>query len=371
MRLPTLLRMGAAKAEGSERVDVRRAWDSGLELILFAIWMMLVIAFVFYFSNGADSGSMAEVWPQIVIAGRVVLLHIGWGFGVYVPTLLGFYAIVVSKQWIGGQSDAARTRRNLGFVAEIFGASLIPPVLFIIAACVDNTSQLGALLVILPATGITLFLSIQLGSFLAFDSEHRRKQAMAAQEWAKESLDGLRLRSKRPKLLVILLNSGVAALVGLLFMLLLGVSYSLIPRLLLMNFIVSLVSVCIGVYGVYMRRTARGRFAAVSVWLTSILFIAFFIFLLLSVLVASPLGLAGGLGFLAIAAVTVGSTVWPLSVSFDWSIRGVGRSLAARAHVKVYGKSIRLVRELTPQPTAESPPTIGHRIRAAFQAFAA
>ena len=363
--------MGGTKAEGAETVDVRRVRDSAQELTLFAIWMTVVIAFVFYLANGANRDSTAQVWPQIVIAGQVVLLHIGWGLGVYVPTLLGFYAIVVGKQWIVGQSDAAETRRSLGFVAEVLGASLIPPVLFVIAACVDDPSQLGALLVISPAAGITLFLSIKLGSFLVFDSEYRRMQALQAQERAKKSLDGLRSRSKRPKLLVIFVNSSMAASVGFLVMLFLGISHLLIPRLFLVNFVISLVFVGIGIHGVYMLRTAHDRFSKVMAWLTSIFFVFFFLFLLLNVLIESPLGPAGGAGFLAIVAVAVGSTVWPFPVLFDWSIQGVGRSFAAHSHVRIYGKSIRLVRELTPQRTPESPPTIGRRIRAAFQAFAA
>jgi len=61
-------------------------------------------------------------WPHLVevapVVGAEFLAHVGWGFGVYIPVMLGFYAIVIGGQLVASPTVAARTRRRLGFAAE-------------------------------------------------------------------------------------------------------------------------------------------------------------------------------------------------------------------------------------------------------------
>ncbi|WP_344691884.1 hypothetical protein [Microbacterium esteraromaticum] len=150
-----------------------------------------------------SSGDPASLWNVSVDAGAVVLDHLGWAFGVYVPTLLGFYVLVTGEQ-LGSGDDAGRLRRLLGGVAELSFAALLPGVALVALYCLSDPRHIGALFVVLPATLMLGFLAVELGVFVVFDTHVQLADATRLRNEAATRLRRLKRRSRQPATLVVL-----------------------------------------------------------------------------------------------------------------------------------------------------------------------
>ncbi len=162
----------------------------------FLLCFLLMVG-VLNIGNPHEPGSEQQLRSAFELAalmGKQVLREIGWALGLYIPTLIALYAIVVGGQLVSSEERASQTRRTLALVAEVMAASLAPSLLLIVAACFSDPPVAGSMFVIVPAVGVMLFLSVQLGGFLIPEREQLLRAALTAQEWARSKLKSLRRR---------------------------------------------------------------------------------------------------------------------------------------------------------------------------------
>jgi hypothetical protein len=313
---------------------------------------------------------VAQIISVAPVAGMQVLQHIGWGFGVYIPVMLGFYAIVVGGQLVVSPR-AAQIRRTLAFTAEAMASSLVPAVLLIVAACVRNPSAAGALFVVIPAAGVTFFLALQLGGFFVFEPALRLASAIRSRDWAAKHLVALRLRSRRPLWLVFGATTLVAGAMGVVvtmstasmsgsLILLAGIYLTFGAGLSIFN-----------VHAVYTFHTARDRLSKVVAWLFPVSIALVVLSLAFGLILngAAP----GGAAVISIVAFCTLSALWPRRIPWkfgrDWSVQGAATAYAAKSVARTYARSVVAVRDLAPAPVSVEPMTIWGRLLAALQAF--
>ncbi len=335
--------------------------------------MFCVLSTYVILAAPGGEGSLQQAWGTAPIAGSRALEHIGWGFGVYIPVLLGFYAIVIGGQFVASSAVVARTRRTLGLVAQAMAAALVPALLLILAACVHQPSQAGALVVIVPVTGVTFFLAIQLGGFVVFENSLKLEIAFSTREWAQERMQILRVRGRRPMWLVVIVNAlvgGGAAFVTTLCFVSPQRSWWL---LFLVYFLFALGLTLINAFGVHTLRTARDRSSKIAAWLLPVSMGLTITGVALNLFIYG-IGAVGGAIF-AILALCSFSALWPRRHArrfwLDWSVQGAGTAHAARTIARKYVRATREIRELAPATSTEVIPTLRERVSAAVQAFRA
>lgn len=328
----------------------------------------LFIVFVLAALPGGNEG-VYRALGLAPLAGAVILEHIGWAFGVYIPILLGFYAIVIGGQLVADPATASRTRRTLGLVAETMTGALVPALVLILFACVVDPSQAGALFVIVPVAGVMFFLAIQLGGFIVFERALLLASAERSRDRAKERLETLRQRSRKPIWLVVVVSAVVGGLIG-------AVTTLAITRptgsILALLGLYALISLCIGfasAHGMYAFRTAQDRMSKLMAWaFPSALYLAG---VLLTVQLFVTSGPAGGTGVLVILVFSAASTLWPRKGAsrflLNWTIQGAATGYAAKTITSTYVTNVRKFRQLSQTPDADEPATLRERIGAALQ----
>lgn len=133
--------------------------ESVVDVASFSSLTLAVGFLSIWVAAGADFRSF---WTVALGAGAAVLGELGWVFGVFVPTLLGFYVLITGEQ-LGQGKNAGRLRRLLGGVAEVSFAVLLPGLLLVGLYCLSSPANIGALFVVLPATLLFGFLTVELG----------------------------------------------------------------------------------------------------------------------------------------------------------------------------------------------------------------
>lgn len=359
--------MNASSAD--ELLPSRPMKETMSEIIGMSILGVFLVFLLGMAADSGDGGYLAmELAPE---AGALVLEHIGWGFGAYIPILLGFYAIVIGGQLVAAPATAARTRRTLGFVAEAMASAFIPALVLIIVACIDDASLVGALLVIVPVAAVMFFLAIQLGGFIVFERALRLASAERSRDWAEARLATLRNRSRIPVWLVVTIHTLVGGAVGL------GTDLALMRPsgsngvLFLLFAMLALILGFASVNGVYTLRTARDRTSKVMAWvLPSVLYL---MVLTLILELFSTSGVAAGGGVLAVVSLLVASTFFPRKRSNrilrNWTLHGAATGYAAKFVAKTYARNMREIRELRHPSESHHPASPRDRIMAAIYAF--
>ena len=332
------------------------------------LFLTLVLGLFPFGNDGVDRAIRSAL-----VAGAVVMQHIGWALGTYIPILLGFYAIVVGGQLTAEPATAARTRRTLGFTAELMTAALIPALALILATCIADPSRAGVLFVITPVAAVMFFLAVQLGGFIVFERELRLSRAKCSRDWARARLDILRDRSRKPLWLVAVVHTLVGGLIGTgTTLILTRTSGSIVILFLLLLY--GLIALGLGfasMNGVHAYRTARDRMDRVLAWvIPSALYLV--AFALAAELLATS-NAVEGTSVLAVVAFSVASTVLPRTRAsrflVNWTILGAATAYAAKSVSKVYVRSMREVRELSQTPTAGEKPPLYDRIVTALHAL--
>ncbi|MEV8265789.1 hypothetical protein AB0P00_16755 [Microbacterium sp. NPDC077057] len=347
-----------------ELLPSRPAKEAMSEIAGMSVFATFAAFVLLAFPSETALPQLVEVAP---VAGAEVLTHIGWGFGVYIPVMLGFYAIVIGGQLVASPTVAARTRRRLGFAAEAMAGALTPALLLILAVCVKDPTKAGSLFVVLPAAGVTFFLAVQLGGFVVFEPALRLAEAIRSRAWAASQLPALRSRSRRPVWLVATVTAVLGGILGL------AVTVAIAPpgsELVLTELVLTVVYAMFAagltlfnLHGLHTFLTARDRLTKIAAWLFPVS-IALAVFAIAGGLIGDG-AIAGGVSVLAVLAFCTLSALWPRSIPWafgqDWSVRGAGAALAARAVARTYGTSVRTVNELS--ATQVLPPTGGLRER--------
>ncbi len=363
----SVLGMSASRVE--DLLPSRPVKEAVTEIIGMSVLGLFIVFVLAAFPGGNDG--VYRAMGLAPAAGAVVLQHIGWAFGAYIPILLGFYAIVIGGQLVADPATAARTRRILGFVAEAMTGALVPALVLILAACIADPSQAGALFVILPVAGVMFFLAIQLGGFIVFERELRLASAERSRDWAKGRLNTLRRRSRKPMLLVVTVHTLTGGLIGIGMTLILTRPTGSIVVLFLLYGLIALGLAFASVHGLHTFRTARDRTSKVMAWMIpSGLYLAG---LMLALEVLTTSGVAAGASVLAVVASSAASTFWPRKRTsqflLNWTLQGAATGYAAKSVSSTYVSTMREIRELTQTPGADKPPTLRDRVASALQAF--
>jgi hypothetical protein len=339
----------------NELLPSRPTREAVLEIVGMGVFGLLSLFVLPMLPSGSEGFSrMMGLAPT---AGAVVIEHIGWAFGAYIPILLGFYAIVIGRQLIDDPAVEAKTRRTLGLTAEAMVSALLPALILIVAACVADPSQAGVLFVIAPVSAAMFFLAIQLGGFIVFERELRLARAERSRNWAKERLRLLRRRSQRPTWLVVAVHTLVGVLIGAATILPFERPTGLLHILALLQALVALGLGFASVGGAHVFFTARDRTSKVVAWIgPATLYLVSLIIAVVSVVVFSAV-----------------SALWPRKSAprflLNWTLQGAAIRYAARSVSTTYVRSVREVRELAEPQSTEGTPTLRDRAAAALRAF--
>jgi hypothetical protein len=346
---------------GAPLLTLRRPASESLSEIalgsFLCAWAFGAIAYFAYLA-----GVFQPLLSWSVAAGEVVLAHVGWGFGIAVPTVLGFYVIVTGGQLLGSPSESA-TRRALGGVALLLFVAFVPALLLMVVACLHDPTLVGALFIVLPSYGLMLFLTVQLGGFV-FDPEARVAAALVSREWAKGRVKALSLRSRRSPISVAVVNVLIATVLGSVVSLAMDGPDALRwwP---VVHLIVAVTLTFAALGAVRLTHISRDRSAFILVWMTvGGLYLTVIVFILQ--LWLDDTGRQGGAtGLFAVALFLLLSTFWARSrkrrILLDWSIQGAATRSAGRFTARRLAKSVDEIARLT--PAAEVPPSPLTRLR--------
>lgn len=322
-----------------------------------AFLCFLLAVGVLNIGNPHEPGSEEQLraaFDLAAVMGTQVLREIGWALGLYIPTLIALYAIVVGGQLVSSEQLAGQTRRTLALVAEVMAASLAPSLLLIVAACISDPPVSGSLFVILPAVGVMLFLSVQLGGFLIPEREQLLRAALTAQEWARSKLRSLRRRrSTRSIWVVVPANILASTAFAQASLLLVGNALPWwVPTTIYIVTGLAFWVACVP--WLYTVEVARDRLTGVGGWVAWLVPIAG-----AGVIVVVSYRLVGHLtghglfvGWTIVLTWLVASSIWVadgdrvLGLS-DWSIRRATARAAAVSALKVLKNSSREVRALS------------------------
>lgn len=355
--------------EPDEQLPSRPAKEAVSEIAAMSL-LTLFAAFALGNALSGDTRSIVHVFSLAPAAGAVILDHIGWAFGVYIPILLGFYVIVIGGQ-LAADPSAGRTRRTLGFVAEAMTAGLVPALALIVAACIADPSQAGALFVVAPVSAIMFFLAIQLGGFIVFERSLRLASAQNSRDWARHRLTALRHRSRKPVWLVVIVNSIIGGMIGLGTRLLLTRPADSVAVLFLLYGLIPLVLAVATLHGFHAFYTARDRTTRVLAWFLPSGVYLLFLTLAATLFVSSKP--AAATSMLALLTFSLVSTFWPRNRGprflLNWTVRGGATRYAARSVTRTYVRSARKVRDLSTTPDAAAPLRLTERLISALQAF--
>ena len=300
----------------------------------------VVVVSLLLYGNVAGADAVV-VWLKA--GGKVLYDQLGWTLGLYVTVLLGFYAVSIGGQVLGGGAAVARARRILGVVAELMAAVTAPVVLMVAFYCVFDPPKWAVFLVLLPVVGVVLFLALQLGAFVIFDRASQIAEAERARAWARHKMTTLALRSRRRVTVVLLLNALAVAILAVLV----TVPTSSIRdavELGAITFAAVLLLLGMNALGIYLYRTgAHDPFSVAADFLPS--FAVNGVGIAVGVIVVLPPGGAAlGWGVFATIAATLLSSFWPRTrmnrFVLDWSVQGAASTLAARTVAKKYAKAV-------------------------------
>ncbi len=351
-----------------EQYAVRPVRGAIAEIVAISLVVLLAMFAIGLLAR--PSASLSDLIVHAPSVGAIVVDHIGWALGVYVPVLLGFYAIVIGGQLVAPPTVAARIRRRLGFVAEAMVAALTPATALVIAACIGDPRRTGVLVAVLPVAALTVFLAVQLGGFIVFEPALRLAGQQRRRKWARTRLGSLRWRSRRPFWLVFAANAIVAGIVSAIVTLSFysrqqwGAALSIAAAYALLSLTVG----ALGTLGSVLRDTATDRFSRALGWVAVI---AAYAIPIVTITSSATLKIPTTLGHAIIIVLSAVSTLMPCIANtppflLNWSLSGANTQLAARSTAKTYRASSRKVRELTPATPVKS---LRARARIAWCAF--
>jgi hypothetical protein len=345
----------------NELLPSRPTREAVLEIVGMGVFGLLSLFVLPMLPSGSEGFSrMMGLAPT---AGAVVIEHIGWAFGAYIPILLGFYAIVIGRQLIDDPAVEAKTRRTLGLTAEAMVSALLPALILIVAACVADPSQAGVLFVIAPVSAAMFF--------IVFERELRLARAERSRNWAKERLRLLRRRSQRPTWLVVAVHTLVGVLIGAATILPFERPTGLLHILALLQALVALGLGFASVGGAHVFFTARDRTSKVVAWIGPATL--YLVSLIIAVVLLTTFGAASGASVVSVVVFSAVSALWPRKSAprflLNWTLQGAAIRYAARSVSTTYVRSVREVRELAEPQSTEGTPTLRDRAAAALRAF--
>ena len=343
----------------SPPTETRSVRATALEVMGLSVALLALasLPFMFFFaSNGIEATYLVAAK-----AGELLYSHIGWALTLYVTILLAFYAVSFGGQVLSDGEDTTRidrVRRILGAAAGLIAAVTFVLVAFIIVYCSHQPAMWASTVVIVPAFGIIVFLSLQLGGFVVFDRELRLTFAKQTRHQTKVRLEKLQLRSRHPIWAVGLANAITLALIATLISALFVPSWAWL-QLYLLFFIGAVVLLSSAIVSLQSFYSSGGTWSRVLVWALPFIVYAASVWLAVIALFtdnqangAAQIG--RGITFLLIG--TAGTLFWPRRRSprwaLNWSIQGACARSAALTLAKSYNRATREILELSAEPAA-------------------
>ena len=200
MGAATRVRTRASSAPGPPARRPRRLALRDIAFIAFIeIYFFVVAVASPLTSTGYESqGLMSESLAVAVDLGIAALNAAGWGIGVLVTALLGFFAITIGGNYLYRESDDLNLQmRSLALVAELAASTAVFCALLITAYCLSAPEALGQLLFVIPAVMVIVFVAVEVGAYLAPEPEKVVANALKMRAWAR--LKALKLRPQPPR----------------------------------------------------------------------------------------------------------------------------------------------------------------------------
>lgn len=332
------------------------------EIVVFSLgWMFLVLWISSIENQTFNFDAFVRLAP---VAGLAILQHIGWGFGVYVPVLLGFYVVVIGRQLAADKAKEHETRRELGLVATALAGALVPALFFVVVACIKDPMKAGALIVVVPASLLVFFLAIKLGSFGVVEEELRLKNAMSSREWAKGRLKALRVRSRKPLTAVLFVNA-LTGVIGGFAVVYFAVGIS--PEFAAIGILYLLAALGLAYVGMnwhYSLRTATGKSDKITGWLLAgMVYVAVVSVAIVALGSSIP---QAGVGLFVLMAVLFLATLAPIReaspILVNWTLRGSAAREAASWIARKHRRNVLEIMELGPETGDNNRPTLRERI---------
>jgi hypothetical protein len=305
--------------------------------------------------------------------GGEALENAGWALGVFIPTVLGFFVLVVGEQWVlRNGMRASRLRSLLSKAALLLSAFSLTAFLLIVVHWSQCPEDLGAALFVIPAVVVLVGLSIGLGTFAVPE----RGEAISAEKqtirWAEQRLGTLpRLKpsadsAPRPVVATIVATSLMSGLVAALIAVERNEWGALASAMVFFSLFGLLFSLA-GAYSRYSWYTARDRLDGIFSVLTPIAVAVFGAgfawFLIDDGQLRSGIAVASVFALVTLSCVVTPSH--PSASVFRWSVHGGSvRSATAFLDGKI-AKSREVIATLrnAPDEGVNSSEAPGHRTR--------
>lgn len=149
------------------------------------------------------------------MAGEVVMAQCMAILGVQISMLIASYFFFIGKQIDAPPRFVARTRRLLGYWAEVMAVCMVPTLTLVVAGCIRQPQLAGMLFAVLPFAGLVFILALLLGSLAIEEDELRIEKAQKSLLWTTAKLEGLRNTGKKLWPMIIAANAGGFGIVGL------------------------------------------------------------------------------------------------------------------------------------------------------------
>ena len=188
------------------------AFITFIELYLFVVAVASPLTSTGYENKGLMSESIAVA----VDLGSAALSAAGWGIGVLVTALLGFFAITVGGNYLYRESDELNLQmRSLALVAELAASAAVFCALLITTYCLSAPETLGQLLFVIPAVMVIVFVAVEVGAYLAPEPEKVIANAVNTRAWARAKAIRLRPQPPRGPWTTLLANSSAIGFVAM------------------------------------------------------------------------------------------------------------------------------------------------------------
>lgn len=326
---------------GTGTLETRPFGAAASETLAFGFGLIgaLSLLLIAFLPSGQDPAVLLRFAGE---AGSVLIGHVDWAMNIYVTTLLGFYAVVIGGQILGGGSAVRDTRRVLGAVAELMAAAAIILLACVSVYCFNEPQHWAVMIVLLPCVGIVFFLAAQLGRFLVAEKAVRLKMAADTRDGAQAKLDALPRGSVRSVSSVLVMNAlTFAAVATLVTYSGLGVPGDFVEAAGIAVVYLLVASMFAG-WNLYARHAARmadriGRFAFLSIT------VGLYASLGAVTIQTWSTAFQASLGFLFIGLATAVSTLSPTPALnwwvFDWSLGGGALRLTRRSLAKIRARA--------------------------------
>lgn len=191
---------------------IRTIKRSFTEIMVHTVLQLAPIALLLMTVHISQQHSMTQFQQNLIDIGEFLHGEVGWIISLDVAIMFALFTISVGGQVLGDAMKASKMRGDLGTLAEFVAATSIVITIMMVPYYADSPTRFFALLGVLPAVVVVVFLAAQLGSWVFINTEGQVKEADRLRAQNRELLEDLGRWSDKPWPLVIVLNMAVIAL---------------------------------------------------------------------------------------------------------------------------------------------------------------